>query len=66
MSHVDRQIERAMFALTELSNTAKAEEDEIAMYAANRAWRELFDAQKNRVKARLTVVVSNGERGGAA
>jgi hypothetical protein len=48
MSVIDSQIDRAMLEVNALSNIAKSEGDYPTMYAANRAWHSLFDAQSDR------------------
>lgn len=46
-------IDRAIDDLNLLSKTAKAEGDLPTMYAANRAWRELYEARDDLEKRRL-------------
>lgn len=45
MTDLNKQTEAAMKVLTELSATAKAADDGDLMYAANRAWTQLYNHQ---------------------
>lgn len=58
-SVVDLALDLAASAANALSVIAKSEGDLPTMYAANRAWRELFDAQVNLAKRRASL--SNGD-----
>lgn len=50
MSDINLMIDRAIIAVNDLSVKAKAEGDLPTMYAANRAWRQLYDAREDRRK----------------
>ena len=52
---VDRMIEASLSALNELSKEAKAAGDLPTYYAANRAWNEIHEADKDRAKRRFAL-----------
>lgn len=61
MSLIDEQIDVAMKEVNGLSCLAKAQGDLPTMYAANRAWRQLFDAAADLKKRRTALAPA--ERG---
>jgi hypothetical protein len=60
MREVDKEIEAAMMEVSVLSNVAKAQGDLPTMYAANRAWRELYDAYADLEKRRAAMSPADG------
>jgi hypothetical protein len=56
---VDIQLGAALAAAHELSNIAKRAGDLPTMYAANRAWRSLYEASQDRDKRMATVTNGN-------
>lgn len=60
MTETQKQIDRAMMEVTALSKIAQAAGDMPTYYAANRAWRELFEAREDRSKR--ATALSNGDR----
>ena len=55
MTSLDSQLNRVAREVSALSDLAKEEGDLPTMYATNRAWRELFDAQTDRAKRALAL-----------
>jgi len=52
---VDQMIEAALSTLTELSEEAKDAGDMPTYYAANRAWTEIHEADKDRARRRFAL-----------
>jgi hypothetical protein len=51
----DQALEAALSALSELSNISKETGDLPTHYAANRAWNEIHEADKDRAKRRFAL-----------
>jgi hypothetical protein len=60
MTDIDKELENAIQVCSNLSRDAKAAGDLPTMYAANRAWNNLFNARKDLTKRRRTL--SNGDQ----
>lgn len=60
---LDKELENALQVCNNLSRDARAAGDLPTMYAANRAWGQLFNARKDLEGRRA--VLSNGDQGGA-
>lgn len=59
MTETQKQIDRAMMEVAALSHIAKSAGDIPTYYAANRAWRELFEAREDRSKR--ATALTNGD-----
>ncbi len=55
-THLDKALERAVAAASEASSEAKEAGDLPTMYAANRAWHQLTEAQKDIAERRLRLI----------
>lgn len=66
MTDSKKQIDAAMKVLSDLSALAKQTGNDDLMYAANRAWVQLYNHQTVSTKDAIKAAsIPNGERGGA-